>query len=72
MEFHNGVCMHKDKHKPGRSGMSCNEAFSQTCLLSVDIDVIQEIKAVIGGVPYWTLLPLSLQPNAKRHTTLWG
>lgn len=56
MQFRNAVRMRKDKQKPGPSGMSRNEAFSipenwggRNCLLPVDIDVIREIKAAMGG-----------------------
>ncbi|KAF7971586.1 hypothetical protein HWV62_20752 [Athelia sp. TMB] len=56
MEFRNAAPMRKDKQKPGPSGMSRNEAFSipsnwggRNCLLPVDVKVIQEIKAAMGG-----------------------
>jgi hypothetical protein len=56
MEFRNGACMQKDKEKASPSGMSRNEAFSlpeqwggRNCLLPVDVNVIQEIKAAMGG-----------------------
>ena len=48
--------MRKDKDKIGPSGMSRNEAFSlpeewsgRNCLLPVDVNVIREIKAEMGG-----------------------
>lgn len=48
--------MRKNKHKPGPSGMSRNEAFSlpenwggRDCLLPVDINIIREIKEQMGG-----------------------
>jgi hypothetical protein len=56
MEFCNGASMCKDKAKPGPSGMSRNEAFSMpqnwggcNCLLPVNVNVICEIKAAMGG-----------------------
>ena len=56
MDFRNGACMRKDNDKIGPSGMSRNEAFSlpeqwggRNCLLPVDVDVIREIKAKMGG-----------------------
>ncbi|KIK76851.1 hypothetical protein PAXRUDRAFT_168580, partial [Paxillus rubicundulus Ve08.2h10] len=56
MNFHNGACMRKDKDKIGPSGMSRNEAFSlpekwggHNCLLSVDVNVVREIKVKMGG-----------------------
>lgn len=56
MEFRNGVRMRTDKHKPGPSGMSRNEAFAmpeswggRDCLLPVDVNVVREIKEAMGG-----------------------
>lgn len=56
MDFRNGARMRKDNDKIGPSGMSRNEAFSlpeqwggRNCLLPVDVDVIREIKAKMGG-----------------------
>lgn len=56
MDLRNGTRMRKDKHKPGPSGMSRNEAFSmpeqwggRNCLLPVDVNVIREIKEAMGG-----------------------
>ena len=54
--FRNGVRIRHDKNKPGPSGMSRNTAFAlperwggRNCLLPVDINVIREIKAAMGG-----------------------
>lgn len=48
--------MRKDKNKPGPSGMSRNQAFvlpekwgGRNCLIPVDVEVIREIKAAMGG-----------------------
>lgn len=56
MDFRNGTKMRKDNEKLGPSGMSRNEAFSlpeswggRNCLLPVDINVIRELKAEMGG-----------------------
>ncbi|KZT13141.1 uncharacterized protein LAESUDRAFT_690342 [Laetiporus sulphureus 93-53] len=55
-DFHNAARMRKDKKKPGPSGMSRNEAFSlheewggKNCLVKVDVAVVAEIKATMGG-----------------------
>jgi hypothetical protein len=56
MDFCNGARMRKDNDKIGPSRMSGNEAFSlpkkwggRNCLLSVDVDMIREIKSKMGG-----------------------
>src|ERR1700678_411571 len=57
MEFRNGCKMHKDKNKPGPSGMSRNDAFSlpedwggRDCLLRLeDLSVVSELKEELGG-----------------------
>lgn len=56
MAFCNSVYIHKQKEKPGPSGMSCNEAFAMlekwgghNCLLPVDVEVIHQIKEEMGG-----------------------
>jgi hypothetical protein len=57
MEFRNGVKTHKDKEKPGPSGMSRNHAFSlpaewggRDCILNIDdLSVIKELKEQLGG-----------------------
>jgi len=56
MDFRNGTRMCKDNDKIGPSGMSHNEAFSlperwggRNCLLPVDVNVIREIRAKMGG-----------------------
>ena len=56
MAFRNGVCMRRQKEKPGPSGMSHNEAFvmpekwgGHNCLLPVDVDIVHQIKEEMGG-----------------------
>jgi len=57
MEFQNGCMMHKDKSKPGPSGMSRNQAYSlpeawngRNCLLKIeDLSIIKELKDKLGG-----------------------
>lgn len=57
MKFRNGVRMRKDKSKPGPSGMSRNQAFSDPAswggedfLMKIpDITVIHELKKALGG-----------------------
>ena len=57
MKFHNSVCMHKDNSKPGPSGMSQNEAFSNyqswggdNFLMTIpDMSIIHELKVAMGG-----------------------
>ncbi|OCH87812.1 hypothetical protein OBBRIDRAFT_735571 [Obba rivulosa] len=56
MTFRNGVTMRKNNSKPGPSKLSRNTAFSipeewggRNCLLPVDVEVIREIKAAMGG-----------------------
>lgn len=56
MDFRNGTKMRKDKNKAGPSGMSRNDAFAlperwggRDCLIPVDVAVIREIKAAMGG-----------------------
>ena len=56
MAFRNGVCMRRQKEKPGPSGMSRNEAFAmpekwggRNCLLPVDVDIVRQIKEEMGG-----------------------
>jgi hypothetical protein len=56
MDFRNGVRMRLDNLKAGPSGMSRNAAFSlpeswggRNCLLPVDVAVVREIKAAMGG-----------------------
>lgn len=57
MKFRNGVRMRKDKSKPGPSGMSRNEAFSNyekwggdNFLMKIpDMSVVHELKAALGG-----------------------
>ena len=56
MVFRNGVCMQRQKEKPGPSGMSCNEAFAIpekwggcNCLLPIDVDIVHQIKEEMGG-----------------------
>ncbi|KAF8445060.1 hypothetical protein L210DRAFT_3611184 [Boletus edulis BED1] len=56
MDFRNGARMRKDNNKIGPSAMSRNQAFSlpeqwggRDCLLPVNVNVIQEIKAEMGG-----------------------
>ena len=51
MAFHNGVCMQRQKEKPGPSDMLCNEAFGMlakcnghNCLLPIDVDIVSQIK----------------------------
>jgi len=49
--------MHKDKEKPGPTGMSCNQAFSfpemwggRDCLLKInDLSIIEGLKQELGG-----------------------
>jgi hypothetical protein len=56
MTFCNGVRMCHDKSKADPSKMSRSEAFSlpeswggRNCLLPVDVSIIREIKAAMGG-----------------------
>ena len=64
MEFRNGVQMRKDKNKAGLSGCSRNEAFSlyhqwggHDCLLPVDVNVVREMKNLMGGDELLSFVP---------------
>lgn len=56
MTSRNSFVSRRDANKPGPSGMSRNDAFSQperwggkNCLLPVDVSIVQEIKEAMGG-----------------------
>jgi hypothetical protein len=78
MEFRNGVRMRKDKNKPGPSGCSRNEAFSlyhkwggRDCLLPVDLNVIREMKELMGGDELLSFVPVAFANHVKAvYSTL--
>jgi len=54
--FQNSAKMHKDKSKPGPSGMLRNQAYSlpgkwggRDCLIPINVQVIWELKQTLGG-----------------------
>ena len=72
MEFRNGVRMCKDKNKAGPSGCSRNNAFSlyhkwggRNCLLEVNINVIQEMKELMGGDELLSFVSVGFAEHAE-------
>jgi hypothetical protein len=72
MEFRNGVRMRKDNNKAGPSGCSRNEAFSlyhkwggRDCLLPVDINVVREMKNLMGGDELLSFVPSAFAEQAE-------
>lgn len=72
MDFRNGTKMRKDKDKGGPSGMSRNDAFAlperwggRDCLIPVDIAIIQEIKAAMGGDDILSFAPAEFCERAE-------
>jgi hypothetical protein len=79
MDFRNGVCIRKDRNKPGPSGMSRNDAFSlpsswggRNCLLPVDVDIIREIKVAMGGDSILDFVPAEFSQQAQAAFDFLG
>ncbi|KAG9316859.1 hypothetical protein JVU11DRAFT_2931 [Chiua virens] len=75
MDFHNGTRMRKDNDKIGPSGMSRNDAFSlpeqwggRNCLLPIDMNVIREIKAEMGGDALLEFTSVEFSARAQADT----
>lgn len=72
MAFRDALPMRKQKEKPGPSGMSRNDAFAlpekwsgRNCLIEVDVDVVREIKAAMGGDELLEFVPQEFRERAE-------